>query len=631
MSSNGSSVQGIPQQAAEPRPALPKKTKGMTKILDSQIREAPDMATLCRALGDVQGLPKEALAPALSALAFKAVQGSGLNGHLRDAMTLGEQLLRAATTSNRGVPPEPAVTSMIRLCCAAGAREHALEVLVAAQAAGTKPKLRTLASLLQQAAEVQDWPMLERLWQELPRIGLEPQDQEFEAMLHGYRGSLDRQYAVLQQLCAMLPAPSDPPLLEAVAAVFGVSGVSGLWEANPAVAAGRQEDGLTWKVGWTSINEDGICALTRRQLSSFDLTDQELEETSCAAAKLADNQGSNRSFRSFRRWLASQDPFDVIIDGANVGFNNQNHEGGQFRYNQIDLVVRRLREDGKRIMLVLHSKWLRDDADLTVAKRKRRRLDQIGTRDDLQDGPADEDEEEEPEQYPHDPVSMEESLASPGTPLHLIRSWKEMGVLLRVPRQDCDDWYWLYAALDSARRGMRHVQVVSNDHMRDHHWRMLSARTFLQWQSRHMTRHAILGETLESEDMVVSLSPPRPYSLRAQLSRDGKAWHFPVPVIPSLAQQRLSGRPVPNKEIEAAEYRWLVAWKDDLPAPQAPALQEVRAEGSSPSSSCQRSSPEAIHLKLGRSQASQERLQGALFGFGAACIGPCHVQTRHLP
>lgn len=37
--------------------------------------------------------------------------------------------------------------------------------------------------------------------------------------------------------------------------------------------------------------------------------------------------------------LALQDPYDVIIDGANVGFNNQNHEGGQFQYHQIDAVV----------------------------------------------------------------------------------------------------------------------------------------------------------------------------------------------------------------------------------------------------------------------------------------------------
>ena len=142
-------------------------------------------------------------------------------------------------------------------------------------------------------------------------------------------------------------------------------------------------------------------------------------------------------------------------------FNNQNHEGGHFQYRQIDTVVQRFIAEGRRVLLVLHPKWLKEDADLSVVRRKRKKLDPIST---SEAPPAvDDDDEDADEQalvYPHDVVTEAERTAEPGTPLGTIRSWKEAGVLLRVPTYDCDDWYWLYAALDSLQRGVKHVQVA---------------------------------------------------------------------------------------------------------------------------------------------------------------------------
>ncbi|CAK9098842.1 DNA polymerase iota (Rad30 homolog B) [Durusdinium trenchii] len=277
-----------------------------------------------------------------------------------------------------------------------------------------------------------------------------------------------------------------------------------------------------------------------------------------------DVRDSGKPFRRFKKWLEEQPPFDIVIDGANVGFNNQNREGGLFQYSQIDAVIDKLRETGSRVLLVLHPKWLREDADRTVTKRKKRNLDQINLEGNM--GSSDdsaEDQEGEPEiQYPFDPITCAERAAPAGTPLAYIRKWKEAECLVRVPAKDCDDWYWLFAALSSARRGARHVQVVSNDHMRDHHWRMVGHRAFLKWQGRHMTRVSIWSETSDVENCKVTLTPPDMYSMQAQVSEDSSAWHFPVPLVPSRAQQLSSGRPLPRKEIESAECHWLAAWRD---------------------------------------------------------------------
>mmetsp|Transcript_8934 Transcript_8934/g.27746 ORF Transcript_8934/g.27746 Transcript_8934/m.27746 type:complete len:452 (-) Transcript_8934:90-1445(-) len=448
---------------------------------------------------------------------------------------------------------------MVRLCCAFGALRRALALVAEARAAGTKPRLRTLAAVLARAAETGDRGTCDEVWSQLPELGLEPQDMEFASMLRGLRGAPERQRQVLHQMLEELPLPSDPSLLEEIGRAFGVEGAAGLRGASSPMAVGSQEQGRRWRVGWTAVDANGTCALSSRRLQALDVSTDEEAELFASTMRLANDNGCNRNFCKFQRWLEEQQPYDVVIDGANVGFNNQNHEGGQFQYPQIHAVVTKLRDEGKRVLLVLHPKWLKEDADLSVVKRKRRKLDQISSQSTP---PQCQDEAEAgPElEYPHEPVHEAECRAAPGTPLYLIRQWKEWGVLVRVPFQDCDDWYWLYAALESARKGARHVQVVSNDHMRDHHWRMLSNRAFLKWRGRHMTGVSIQTDPETPDVHRVILMPPRPFSLHAQVSTDGEAWHFPVPAIPSRAAQLASGRPVPRKEIESAEYNWLVAW-----------------------------------------------------------------------
>lgn len=535
---------------------------------EERLRNAPGLAEVLVILKEASATKSEQsrsfFFQALSVLAQKAAATSAASADCKvAAVQQGEWLLESCSKLDGGKPQESAVTSMVRVCCACGAQDKALKLVAEAQAKGVKPRLRTLSAVLLQASEAGDHGLCENVWAQLPSLGLEPQDSEFAIMLRTFRGESKRQYALLRQLIEELPMPSDPPLIEEIGRVFGVEGIIALRARDPPKAPGREEDGGCWHVGWTTLSEEGTCALSGRSLQALDVTSEEEALLERMVARLAvDVRNSGKPFRRFKKWLEEQPPYDIVIDGANVGFNNQNREGGLFQYSQIDAVIDKLRENGSRVLLVLHPKWLREDADRTVIKRKKRKLDQINIEGAMGSSDDSAEQEGEPEiQYPFDPITEAEREAQEGAPLAFIRKWKETECLVRVPAKDCDDWYWLFAALSSARRGARHVQVVSNDHMRDHHWRMVGNRAFLKWQGRHMTRVSIWSETSDVENCKVTLTPPDLYSMQAQVSDDACAWHFPVPFVPSRAQQLSSGRPLPRKEIESAECHWLAAWR----------------------------------------------------------------------
>lgn len=52
----------------------------------------------------------------------------------------------------------------------------------------------------------------------------------------------------------------------------------------------------------------------------------------------------------------------------------------------------------------------------------------------------------------------------------IVNSWIESSRLFATPRSSNDDWFWLFGAayLD--------CQVITNDEMRDHHFKVLSER-----------------------------------------------------------------------------------------------------------------------------------------------------------
>ncbi|KAL3915874.1 MAG: hypothetical protein SGILL_005440 [Bacillariaceae sp.] len=174
----------------------------------------------------------------------------------------------------------------------------------------------------------------------------------------------------------------------------------------------------------------------------------------------------------------SSTPFDVVVDGANIGFYGMNYADAppHVDYEQIDWVVRHLLEDRKqRVLLVMHSRHFSD-----------------------------------------------RMLPPKFRPL--VDSWREKGVLYKTPSGMNDDWFWMHAALKYK------LLVVTNDEMRDHLFQMLSPRFFLRWRDRHRVGFSFGiwhrkargdGNPWGTKQREVILEYPDIYSRRIQRLEDG--------------------------------------------------------------------------------------------------------------
>ena len=184
-----------------------------------------------------------------------------------------------------------------------------------------------------------------------------------------------------------------------------------------------------------------------------------------------------------RHWTAFQDylsrrcqkgRLDYVIDGANVGYFEQNFAGApkHVDYNQIDWVVRHLLRNDKNILLVMHARHF----------------------------------------APH-------MLPRQFEPI--VKSWLDRGLLYKTPRSMNDDWFWLQASLVSGPGTL----VLTNDEMRDHHFQMLAPRSFLRWKERHQVHFAFgsweKDEHGKSLGRRVELTFPDIYSRRIQRVCDG--------------------------------------------------------------------------------------------------------------
>lgn len=170
------------------------------------------------------------------------------------------------------------------------------------------------------------------------------------------------------------------------------------------------------------------------------------------------------------------EPYEVVIDGANIGFFKQNFGSAprHVDYEQIDWMVKHFTQKlGKKVLLVMHNRHF-----------GRHML---------------------PDKYKP-----------------LCDSWVNDGILFKTPPGMNDDWFWMHAALKYK------TLVVTNDEMRDHHFQMLAPKFFLRWKERHQV-HFDFGQNEYGEMRGVSgryprqvlLTYPDEYSRRIQRVADG--------------------------------------------------------------------------------------------------------------
>lgn len=165
--------------------------------------------------------------------------------------------------------------------------------------------------------------------------------------------------------------------------------------------------------------------------------------------------------------------FDVVMDGANIGYFQKNFMGApkHVDYDQIDMVVQHFLNQKKRVLLVMHQRHF---APKLMPRRFR----------------------------------------------PLIQAWEKTGVLCKSPAGMNDDWFWMQAALVSGPGTL----MVTNDEMRDHFFQMLAPRSFLRWKERHQVHFHFGGDKTNSnvgQAGKLVLEYPEIYSRRIQLVAGG--------------------------------------------------------------------------------------------------------------
>ena len=135
--------------------------------------------------------------------------------------------------------------------------------------------------------------------------------------------------------------------------------------------------------------------------------------------------------------MTKKRPFDVVLDGANIGYYQTNFNGApkHVDYHQINWLIQHLNNLNKKVLLILHERHFHPNLMPRYAET-------------------------------------------------IVDSWKQGNDLLQLyqaPYGSNDDWFWFHAAIWCGEGTM----VVTNDEMRDHFFQMLTYGMFLRWKERH--------------------------------------------------------------------------------------------------------------------------------------------------
>ena len=285
-----------------------------------------------------------------------------------DAVLLSKAQAVFRSMQAAGLAEEAAFTSIIRICALAGDAAAARSHLDAAEAIGVPLKLRSFAPMLAAYADQRDAANAEWVWQRLCSAGFRPSQTEYAALIEVVaREGGSRAANVVPRLLSALAMHEyrlEPTAANAIRAYFAgefeprkgeARGVSDLppqplapsdvlTAAADSSATHPAAAGWPWHVAEVAIprsRQRHVCPATGVRLASLELSDEDLAGLAGQAAVLAEG-AAGRSLEAFRAWLkrATDDgkrPFDSVVDGANIGFTNQNFGGGALMYTQVRL------------------------------------------------------------------------------------------------------------------------------------------------------------------------------------------------------------------------------------------------------------------------------------------------------
>ncbi|KAF4316928.1 hypothetical protein BBO99_00008311 [Phytophthora kernoviae] len=357
------------------------------------------------------------------------------------------------SSGTKSVVDETTASSLIKLCSKAQDFSACEELIAAMEADKVMPKLRTFGPLLRAHSDAGDLDKCMWVHGKFVLHSLEPTEEDYIALLHVCvkTKNAERFYAFLDMFIEDIwqPGPAAWEVLKD-------------WFSNEAA----QVNGRKWKITEGTVSKEGVSSVTGNQLQSLELSPEHETALLEKIEKLVRTDEKRIvQWNEFKQWLEEFGPFDVIIDAANVGYFNQNFDGGGFSYEQIALMIQHYEAQHKKVLIVLHQRRTTDEEV---------------------------------------PPSHREQLAE----------WRSRHAMFNCQVGNNDDWYWLYAAVKLGGRTL----MISNDEMRDHHFQMIHNRAFGRWKERHQVHYQVKGRRVEVDE-------PAPFSARPQ--HIGDAWYFP--------------------------------------------------------------------------------------------------------
>ncbi|KEG07541.1 hypothetical protein DQ04_09501020 [Trypanosoma grayi] len=272
----------------------------------------------------------------------------------------------------------------------------------------------------------------------------------------------------------------------------------------------------------------------------------------------SDNNNITRlrtAFEAWRRFVATHGSrIDVLIDGANLGYY-----GLSSWY-----------EDAKRALLLQRGRRAESITAKDVAWSKHRSVD-VTVNFHLIDLAVQEARRRgmRPLVILHERHCEARNITTDNAAV--AAQWRRDGLLYCTPSGLNDDLCWLYAALElttptdaAAGTVEKTVWVLTNDMMRDHHFRLLSPRFFARWRDRHRIAFKC---SREDNRTLLHWELPAPYARCIQELRP-LTWHIPITeedaeeeVVEASKQQQQQEQPKQGEDENAAltvlSQRWV--------------------------------------------------------------------------
>ncbi|KAJ8617482.1 hypothetical protein MRB53_013668 [Persea americana] len=380
-------------------------------------------------------------------------------------------------------PTEATITATARLAAAKCDGDLAFELVKKAISEyKILPRLRSYGPALFEFCREVEAVKAYEVEDHMVSMGILPEEQEIAALLKvsGDAGREERVYMYLHKLRNAVKCVSESTV-EAIEGWFQSELASEVGSLNWDVGLvkdvilrnGGGWHGLgwlgkgKWEVQRASVGLEGSCGCCGERLVCIDVDRAETEKFAESISSLAMEREAKSNFGEFKEWLDNHGEFEAVVDGANIGFYQQNFADGGFSLSQLDIVVKELYSRSKRKwpLVILHNKRVRE----------------------LMENPSSQE---------------------------LLEEWRANDALYSTPYGSNDDWYWLYAAVKLK------CLLVTNDEMRDHIFELLGRNFFLKWKERHQVHFTFVKGALK-------LQMPPSYSTVIQESAQG-SWHVPL-------------------------------------------------------------------------------------------------------